>query len=113
MCPEGFLDNDPKLSCSRKISSSFFCPFVSLCATFIIVFLLVSSGCRLHYGRKDEVCGSVNYLHLCREDEQLSETEKAVLGRKIAQGEAFAGEPSQTELLAVGAVAAFKQCLWV
>ena len=93
------MDNDPKLSCFRKIPFTSFFLFVSLGATFNIVFLLLSSGYQLHYSRKDESCGSVNYLHLCSKDEQVSDTQKAVIRKKIAKGKVFAGEPSQIELL--------------
>lgn len=83
----------------EKFPLPLFCLFVSLCSTFSIVILLLSSGYQLHYSRKDESCGSVNYLHLCNTDEQVPATQQAVIRKKIAKGKGFAGEPSQTELL--------------
>lgn len=46
----------------------------------------VSSGHQLRYRRKDESCGSVNYLHLCKEDEQVPDMQKAVSRKQSQRG---------------------------
>lgn len=64
---------------------------ISFCAVFNIVFLHLSSGYRLHYSRRAESCGSVNYLHLCSKDEQVSDMQKAAIRENTAKGKCLLG----------------------
>lgn len=109
-CP-GILENDSALSCLRRISSTTSFPLHQPLCNLQHIFSPVSSGHQLHYRRKAESCGSVNYLHLCIEDERVSDTQKAVSRKQSQRGSvcwrAISNRADRALIMAL-----CKQCSW-